>query len=33
MITHDQNRMIVIFPDETIMLEQTDEIDPRTAIQ
>ena len=33
MIKHNQNRMVVVFPDETIMLEQTDEIDPRTAIQ
>ncbi|WP_313267521.1 hypothetical protein [Epilithonimonas vandammei] len=33
MIKHNQNRMVVVFPDETIMLEQSDEIDPRTAIQ
>lgn len=33
MITHHQNRIIIVFPDETIMLEQSDEIDPRTAIQ
>lgn len=33
MIKHNQNRMVVVFTDETIMLEQSDEIDPRTAIQ
>lgn len=33
MIKHNQNRMVIVFPDETIMLEQSDEIDPRTAIQ
>lgn len=33
LITHHQNRMVIIFPDETIMLEQSDDIDPRIAIQ
>lgn len=29
MTMHEQNRMIVLFQDETIMLEQSDGIDPR----